>query len=340
MAGNPDKTRQNALLSTGPRSPSGKAIVSKNRQTHGLLSQNPPLLDSEDYTSFDGTMRGLIKEYQPQGPLEMHLVNQIAMCILRQHRAWQAESVVGDRHAAQATLDQRYPEKLSGSGLDALIESLAGGGTDRRAPTHPDVLMAERQCLAAMASDIEVAWAESPAGKAAFLRWCRRAIDPDDDDSQSNYTWAIEAIAKAAGECCKNYPNPARPQAHDYGHVLMKIAGLAYIADEAPGYEAEYWGNTAAWCRERSTAISAEITARIAAIDQALGAIEHLTSLTKQSHSISDELELIGRYEARNSRQMKQAIEQLQQLQLARQQAEGITLNGNKAPKLQVVANG
>jgi len=337
MAGNPDQTRQNALLSTGPRSAEGKAIVSKNRTTHGLLAQNPPLLDSEDYSTFEGTLRGLVKEYQPKGPLENHLISQIAMCILRQHRAWQAEAIAGDRHTAQDTLNQHYPEKLSGSGLESLVESLAGGGTDRRAPTHPDVLMAERRCLAAMADSLDVAWHGAPQGKAAFSKWCRRALDDDDADSLDNYGWAIQAIARDASECCKDYPNPARPQAHEYGHLLMKIAGLAHIADEAPGYEAEYWANMAQYHRERSQAIALDITARAEAINQALAAIEHLKSLTKQSHAISDELELIGRYEARNARMLKAAIEQLQQLQVVRQQqADGITLNG-KEPRLRAV---
>lgn len=339
MAGNPDQTRQNSLLSTGPRSKEGKAVVSRNRQTHGLLSQNPPLLDSEDYTTFEGTLRGLVKQYQPQGPLEHHLIQQIAMCMLRQHRAWQAEAIAGDRHAAQATLTQHFPERQSGGGFDALVASLTDGGSDRRAPTHPEVLAAERRCLVAMASDIEAAWYGSPNGKAAFSKWCRRAIDPD-DDSQDNYTWGIQAIAKAADECCKAYPDPVRPQAHEHEHLLMKIAGLAYLASEAPGYDADHWLNMAVWHREHSMAIAADITARIEAIDQTLAAIEHLTSLTKQSHSISDELELIGRYEARNSRQLKQAIEQLQQLQAARQPAEGISLNGNKGARLKVVGNG
>jgi hypothetical protein len=90
-------------------------------------------------------------------------------------------------------------------------------------------------------------------------------------------------------------------------------------------------------CERAIHAIAADIAARTEAIDQAMAAIEHLKSLTKQSHSISDELELIGRYEARNARMLKAAIEQLQQLQVVwQQQADGITLNG-KEPRLRAV---
>jgi hypothetical protein len=337
MAGNPDKTRQNALLSTGPRSAEGKAVVSQNRTTHGLLSTNPPLLDSEDYSTHQGILQGLIDQYQPVGPLEHHCIQQIAMCMLRQHRAWLAEATAGDRHAAAETLAQHYPEKATGVGFGQALDAILDGGTDRRAPTHPDVLGAERRALMAMASTIDQAWYGAPKGKAAFSKWCKRPLDDDAPSTLDNYTWAIQAIAKAAGECCKDYPSPAKPPAHDHGHLLMKIAGLTYIADEVPGYDSDFWANMAQWHRERSEAIAAEIAARVEEIDQALGTIEHLTNLTKRSHSISEEMELIGRYEARNARQLKAAIEQLQQLQAVRLNQAGISLNGNSGSRLRAV---
>src|SRR5439155_24271679 len=37
--------RQNAILSTGPRSPEGKAIAGQNARTHGLLSRQVLLPD-------------------------------------------------------------------------------------------------------------------------------------------------------------------------------------------------------------------------------------------------------------------------------------------------------
>jgi hypothetical protein len=338
MAGDPDKTRQNSLLSTGPRSPEGKAIASRNRTKHGILAKSPPLLDSEDYSTFEGTLQGLIKQYEPQGPLEHHLVSAIAMCMLRQHRAWQAEAVAGDRAAAQETLELHYPEKATGGGIDALLASFTDGSTDRRAPTHPDVLGAERRALVEMADDIESGWYESPRGKAAFKKWCQRPAVEGDSNQGDNYTWALTHIAKAASECCKNYPDPARPQAHDHGHLLMKISGLAYIPGEAPGYGSSYWVEMAFYHRERSEAIAADIADRIAAIDQALATIAHLKDLATRAHSLPEELTRIGQYEARNNRQLAQAIEQLQQLQAARQQQGGITSNSQKRP-LKVVGN-
>lgn len=337
MAGTPDQTRRNAKLSTGPRSPEGKAIVSKNRTTHGLLSQQPPLLDTEDYATFEGVIQGLIEQYQPQGPLEHHLIQQIGMCILRQHRAWQAEAVAGDRHTAQNLLAQHYPkEKPSGGGgLEALVASLATCSSDRRTPTHPDVLAAERRCLAALSNEVKIAWLDAPKSKAAFSKWCRLPMFEEED----NCTWACGHIAQAVADACKSYPDPARPSEHDHTHPLLIAAYLSQDCQQPPE-TGELWLSEALYRRERSQTLCAAIAARIEVIDQALTKIEHLTALTKQSHSISEELELIGRYEARNGRQLKQAIGQLQQLQAARQTPGGISLNGNKAPQLKVVPNG
>lgn len=340
MAGNPDQTRQNSLLSTGPKSPAGKAIASRNRTKHGILSKSPPLLDSEDYSTFEGTLQGLVEQYDPQGPLEHHLISQIAMCMLRQHRAWQAEAVAGDRHAAQAQLAQHYPEKQSGGGIEAMLASFTDGGSDRRAATHPEVLGAERRALVALVDALEVCWHGAPSGKAAFKRWCQKPIDDDAPELLDNYRWALAAIDKAARECCKAYPDPARPQAHDYQHILKKIAGLAYFTDEAPGYDSDFWANTAQWHRKHSTVIAAEVADRIAAIDQTMSTIVHLKDLATRSHSLPDELAMLGQYEARNNRQLAQAIEQLQQLQATRQQQGGITSNSKNGRPLKVVSNG
>lgn len=285
MAGNPDITRQNAKLSTGPRSRGGKAIVSRNRTTHGLLSQPPPLLDSEDYSTFEGILQGLIEQYQPQGPLEHHLIQQIAMCILRQHRAWQAEAIAGDRHAAQATLAAHYPEKNLSGGLDALVATLANGGSNRRTATHPEVLTAERRCLAALADEVEAAWLDAPQSRAAFSKWCRRPLG--DDNPQSNYTWACDHIAQAVADACKAQPDPARPGEHDHTHPLLIGVYLSHDCQhplETPE-SGELWLSEALYHRERSNTLCAAIAARIEIIDQALIKIEHLTALTKQSGS-------------------------------------------------------
>jgi hypothetical protein len=68
--------RQNALKSTGPKTPDGKVAVRLNALTHGLLSKEI-LLPGED----EGTLRELAErlraELQPLGEVEGLLVDRI-----------------------------------------------------------------------------------------------------------------------------------------------------------------------------------------------------------------------------------------------------------------------
>ncbi len=83
--------RENAKLSTGPRSAEGKQIVSGNRILHGVLS-NKLLLDNESPLEYRILMDGLLSELKPVGTLEQTLVEKIALIIWRQKRLVTAET--------------------------------------------------------------------------------------------------------------------------------------------------------------------------------------------------------------------------------------------------------
>ena len=62
-----DANRRNARLSTGPKSPQGKAAVSRNALKHGFRSDiYKQVLVAEDSESYDQLLAGLIAEHQPQ----------------------------------------------------------------------------------------------------------------------------------------------------------------------------------------------------------------------------------------------------------------------------------
>jgi len=314
MAGNPDITRQNSQLSTGPRSQEGKAIASRNNTQHGLLAKAPPLLGTEDYTTLEGVLTGLVEEYQPQGPLEHHLVQQIAMCILRQHRAWKAEAVAGDKAPAQETLTTHYPRNDK---REMIIP-----GYDGRAATHPDILQDERRALASLLDTLEVVWDGSPAKRAALTRWCKK-VDPN--LGKTNGEYATAAIAQAVDKAIKGYPDQAKPRRHDYTHPLWKAAGLTAWCEEGDAW----------WLRQQSQEVAQEVAARIAAIDATLQEIATLEARASRAHAICEELELIGRYETRNNRQLRQAIEQLQELQARRLDTSGGITSSGKVRRLE-----
>jgi hypothetical protein len=56
--------RSNALESTGPRTPAGKAIVARNAIKHGLLSREVVLM-MEDRAAFRALATGLREYLQP-----------------------------------------------------------------------------------------------------------------------------------------------------------------------------------------------------------------------------------------------------------------------------------
>lgn len=85
---------RNSKRSTGPRTEAGRAAISRNALRHGLTASKPPLLTQEDSDRYQELRAGLVAQYEPVGPLEDHLIDQIAMSIFKQRRAWVAAAAI------------------------------------------------------------------------------------------------------------------------------------------------------------------------------------------------------------------------------------------------------
>jgi len=83
--------RKNAQKSTGPKSAAGKAVVSHNARTHGLLSRNL-IVAGESQEEFSELLRLLVDEFQPVGLVEHALVERVGIALWRQRRLVRAES--------------------------------------------------------------------------------------------------------------------------------------------------------------------------------------------------------------------------------------------------------
>jgi hypothetical protein len=83
--------RQNALKSTGPKTPEGKVAVRHNALKHGLLAEEV-LLPGEDEEALRGLSEHLRAELQPVGYLEDLLVERIIAAYWRLRRLGRVEA--------------------------------------------------------------------------------------------------------------------------------------------------------------------------------------------------------------------------------------------------------
>ena len=83
--------RRNALKSTGPKTPEGKALARLNATKHGLLSQEV-LLPGEDEDALKELAERLRAELQPVGEMESLLVERIIDAVWRLRRLSRVEA--------------------------------------------------------------------------------------------------------------------------------------------------------------------------------------------------------------------------------------------------------
>ena len=82
--------RRNAQLSTGPRTPEGRAISSRNSQQHGVLSQRVTT-DVEENEIYERMLNSFMAEYGPRSETEILLVERLANLFWRERRLIQTE---------------------------------------------------------------------------------------------------------------------------------------------------------------------------------------------------------------------------------------------------------
>jgi hypothetical protein len=90
-----EANRRNAELSTGPVTAEGKAIVSKNRVSHGVLSRDvvlPGMEQFENVEDFQQLKESMEEYWQPEGVMEEALCEDLAIQWWRMRRLYRHES--------------------------------------------------------------------------------------------------------------------------------------------------------------------------------------------------------------------------------------------------------
>lgn len=86
-----EANRNNALKSTGPKTSTGKTLVSRNALRHGLLSREA-LLSDEDRSVFRALASNLREDLEPVGTLEEILVDRVVAAVWRLRRVHTIET--------------------------------------------------------------------------------------------------------------------------------------------------------------------------------------------------------------------------------------------------------
>ena len=94
--------RENATLSTGPKTGSGKHASSRNSTRHGLTGTQI-VMPGEDASAYEELRKGLHQSHKPGSEAERLLVDQIAANAWRLLRAQRIEAAA--KLAWQRTLD-------------------------------------------------------------------------------------------------------------------------------------------------------------------------------------------------------------------------------------------
>jgi hypothetical protein len=98
-----DANRRNALRSTGPKTPAGKTISSRNALKHGLRAR-AALLPGEDKQAFERLFNAFRAEHRPAGRFEEVLVEQMAVAYWKLSRLTRIESHLYHDKATPADL--------------------------------------------------------------------------------------------------------------------------------------------------------------------------------------------------------------------------------------------
>jgi hypothetical protein len=83
----------NALRSTGPKTPEGKAAIRFNAFLHGLLAQDA-VLPGEDVDAFEDLWNKVRADLSPVGPMEEFLVDRMVNVMWRLQRLARAETAL------------------------------------------------------------------------------------------------------------------------------------------------------------------------------------------------------------------------------------------------------
>ncbi len=163
-----DANRRNAQKSTGPTTPEGRAAVRHNALKHGLTAE-VFIPSTEEQPEFDRLCDAFETEYQPNGPTEESLLENLVAAKWRLGRSRKAETGFFMKRSLDLEHESQDYRELPANGRLALIVDLDSAGPDTLAKISRYEARLERSFYKALSelrrTQSERDPAESPAAK-------------------------------------------------------------------------------------------------------------------------------------------------------------------------------
>ena len=125
-----DSARANGAKSHGPKTEAGRKISSRNAVTHGLYSKGV-VIAKESTEQYQEMLDAYIQQFQPIGPVELDLVEEMVAAKWRQRRLWSIETdLIEDQILIQTEkLDKDYSDYDPHCPLSYAYAALAESGS-------------------------------------------------------------------------------------------------------------------------------------------------------------------------------------------------------------------
>lgn len=189
--------RANGRKSKGPLTPHGKLMSSINGLKHGLEKGSPAVMlvtdDAREYRQF---VDGLTERYDPQSPVETHLIEVAAMAMIRQRRLWQVDAAQTNIDILKAQHKALYPDRVVQPAKDS--SDLYFESRKPKVFTHGDDLEDWRHTLSSSVRQLEKAIANTPQRDADV--WSKQAALDEEDTWLNSVYESFSTDIDCAGE--------------------------------------------------------------------------------------------------------------------------------------------
>jgi hypothetical protein len=284
-------SRMNGAKSRGAVTQRGKAIASHNAVKHGLLAQKPPLLVTEDLSTFETLVQGLIDYYQPENPVEHFLIQQVAMGMLKQYRLWNVEAAIANIEILKAQRSAKFsdvvtPPKLKFDSLNDYQE--------QRTPLT-ELLQKERGVLERLIYDLDYDLTHvEEKSKAETLEAFRDSLGLS-YFHENRKTEVYQYQDELNEWLCEICDRPRKKNKADLPAAIARVEKLLLLARQ-----------------------------RMVEVEQPLAQMEVTEQAIAQTETTSKQLqqpELFARYQSNISRELYKAIDRLDAISQQRNQA-------------------